>query len=188
VRDRQVVVEGPVDKTLVAQRLEGRRQDAGRDPGHKVLDPQHQLELPAVGGAEGAVAGERRLLGLAPADHVRQLAAGGDAEVEGCADALGGQRQAVAGRIAGEEDAVVGGFADTVRDPVALVANRLAVQVVRQLDGRVLDVEAGVEGADPDTHLVVGGEAPAVAGGDVAAVDPDLEVVAAAGGMHLQAA
>ena len=37
----------------------------------------------------------------------------------------------------------------------------------RQLLGRVLDVEAGVERADADPHLAVGGEAPAVAGGHV---------------------
>jgi hypothetical protein len=41
-------------------------------------------------------------------------------------------------------------------------------------------VEAGVERPDPDPLLLGGGEAPAVAGGHVVAVDPDLEVVAGA--------
>ena len=39
-----------------------------------------------------------------------------------------------------------------------------------------LDVEAGIERADADPHLVGGREAPAVAGGHVGAVDPDLHV------------
>ena len=46
----------------------------------------------------------------------------------------------------------------------------------------------GIEGADADPLLVARGEAPAVAGRDVAAVDPDLEVVRAALGMDLEPA
>src|SRR3954464_8834933 len=45
-----------------------------------------------------------------------------------------------------------------------------------------------VERADADAHLFAGGEAPAVAGGDVAAVDPDLEIGAGAIWVHLEAA
>src|SRR5262249_55516036 len=52
--------------------------------------------------------------------------------------------------------------------------------------GGVLDVEAGVEGADADPLLVAGGKAPSVAGRHVAPVDPDLEVLRAAVGMNLQ--
>ena len=73
-------------------------------------------------------------------------------------------------------------------DPVALVLVRLLAQVLGQQDRRVLDVEAGVEGADPDPQLVLGRERPPVAGGDVAAVDPDLEVLAAAARVDLEAA
>ena len=51
-----------------------------------------------------------------------------------------------------------------------------------------LDVEAGVEGADADPHLVIGRERPAVAGGHVAAVDPDLHLLAGAAGMDLEPA
>ena len=57
-----------------------------------------------------------------------------------------------------------------------------------QPHGRVLDVVARVERADPDAQLVVRRERPAVAGADHALVDPDLEVLAAAAGMHLQPA
>ena len=81
-----------------------------------------------------------------------------------------------------------GGLPQPVRDPVALVALGRQVEPLGQLDGRLLDVEARVEAADADPELVVGGEAPAVAGGDDAALDPDLEVVAAAAGMDLEAA
>ena len=69
-----------------------------------------------------------------------------------------------------------------VRDPVALVADGVALEPLSQLDGRLLDVEARVERPDADAHLVVRGEAPAVAGRHDRAVDPDLELAARAGG------
>src|SRR5207342_3596910 len=109
-------------------------------------------------------------------------------EVERGADALGAERQAVPGRVAGEEDAALGGAAQLVRDPVALVADLLAVEVVGEQLGRGAYVEAGVEGADADPQLVARREAPAVAGRDVAAVDPYLEVVARAVGVDLEPA
>ena len=54
--------------------------------------------------------------------------------------------------------------------------------------GRLLDVVRGPERADADAHLVAGGEAPAVAGADVARVDPQLHLLAAARRVHLEAA
>ena len=117
-----------------------------------------------------------------------QLAAQRQPEVEGGADALGGQRQAVAGRVAGEEDSAVRGLAQAVRDPVALVALGRPAEVVGQQHGRVLDMEAWVERADADAHLVARGEAPAVAGGHVAAVDPDLQVLRPAVRVHFEPA
>ena len=94
----------------------------------------------------------------------------------------------MAGRVAGEEDAALGRAAQLVGDPVALVLVRRLAQVLGEQHRRVLDVEARVEGADPDPQLVLGGEGPAVAGGDVPAVDPDLEVLAAARRVDLEAA
>ena len=127
---------------------------------------------------ELGVGGGGLLAALAALDDAAQLAAERDPEVEGGADPLGGERQAVAGRVAGEEDAALGRPAQLVGDPVALVLVRLLAEVLGEQHGRVLDVEARVEGADPDPQLVLGGEGPAVAGGHVAAVDPDLEVLA----------
>ena len=69
----------------------------------------------------------------------------------------------MAGGVAGEEDAVLGRRAELVRDPVALVAHGVRAQVLGQLHGVVLHVEARVEGADADAQLVARGEAPAVA-------------------------
>ena len=60
------------------------------------------------------------------------------------------------------------GVAQPVRDPVALVADRIALEVLGQQHRGVLDVEARVEGADADAQLLAGREAPAVAGGHVA--------------------
>ena len=48
--------------------------------------------------------------------------------------------------------------AQLVRDPVALVADGVAAQPLGELDRRLLDVEARVERADADPHLVVARE------------------------------
>ncbi len=60
---------------------------------------------------EGAVAGERLLARAAALDHRAQLASAGQAEVQRRADALGGERQAVPGRVAREEHAVLDSIA-----------------------------------------------------------------------------
>ena len=80
------------------------------------------------------------------------------------------------------------GRPELVRDPVALVADRLTLEVGGQPQGRLLHVMARVERADADPHLVPGREAPAVAGGDVVAVDPDLELVRRSPRMNLEPA
>ena len=137
---------------------------------------------------EGGVVGGGALAVLATLVDGAQLAPQGDAEVDRGPDPLRGQRQAVAGRVAGEEDAALGRGAQLVRDPVPLVADPVLAQVLGQQLGRLAHVEARVEGADADPQLVAGRERPAVAGGDVAAVDPDLEVLAAAVRVHLEPA
>ncbi len=106
----------------------------------------------AVG--EGAVGGERLLAGAAAVEHGAQLAPAGKPEVEGGADALGGQRQAVPGGVPGEEDAVLDGRAQLVGDPVALVALGRQAEVRGEPDGRLLDVMGGPEGADADAELI----------------------------------
>src|SRR5205085_9708399 len=93
-----------------------------------------------------------------------QLTSARDAEIEGGADALGRQRQAVAGRVTDEEHAVFRGLAQSVRNPVALVADALGTEVGGEQLGRVAHVEPRVEGADADPQLAAGGEAPAVSG------------------------
>ena len=138
--------------------------------------------------AEVRVAPERLRVGLAALEHRAQLATARDAEVESRPDPLGRQRQAVAGGVADEEDAVLGRRAQLVRDPVPLEADRLGAEVLRQLHGVVLHVEARVERADADPQLVARGEAPPVAGGHDRAVDPDRQVVGASVRMHLQPA
>ena len=149
---------------------------------------QHPLVLPAVRVVEGPVAGQRRVAARAALDHRADLAPADVAEVEGGADALGGDRQAVAGRVAAEEDVAIDAVAELVGDPVALVALGRQIEALGQLDGRVLDVVVGVEAADPDAELVAGREAPAVSGGNDSALDPELEVRAGAAGMDLETA
>ncbi len=155
---------------------------------YRVLHLQHALVLPAVRIGERGVARERRGA-VAPAlEHGPQLAPAGDREVERRADALRGDREAVAGGVAGEEDPVLGGGAEPVRDPVALVAVGREAEVVGQPDRRLLDPVVGVEGADADAHLVARRERPAVARADEALVDPQLEVAARPARVHLQPA
>ncbi len=144
--------------------------------------------MPLVTSREGGVAAQGHLTCRPPVGYPAQLAATCDPEVERGADSLGCERQAVPRRVTGEEDLAVCRLAQLVRDPVALVANRIAVQVARQPNGGVLDPNAGVEGANAHPDLVVGGEAPAVAGGHVVAVDPDLQLPRGSARVHLQPA
>src|SRR3954451_4859558 len=97
--------------------------------------------------------------------------------------ASGRERQAVAGGVAGEEDAALGGGSKLVGDPVALVADAIAPQVGGEQLGRLADVETRIEGADPDPQLVPGGKGPAVASRNVAAIDPDRQVLVRPPGM-----
>jgi len=82
---------------------------------------------------------------LAALDHGAKLLAERDPEVKGGTDALCRERQAVARRVAAEEDPVLGRPAKLVRDPVPLVADRVAFEVLGEQDRRVLDVKARVE-------------------------------------------
>src|SRR5215204_2884768 len=53
---------------------------------------------------------------------------------------------------------------------------------------RMPSAVTGIERADADAQLVVRGERPAVSRADHALVDPDLELLAGPGRMHLQPA
>src|SRR5206468_12598023 len=121
---------------------------------------------------ERAVALERLGARRAARDDRAQLAPAGKPEVQRRADALRGRRQAVPGAVATEEHVALGGGADAVGDPVALVANRLDAEVAGQLDRRLLDLVVRVERADADAHLAARREAPGVARAHVAAVEP----------------
>jgi hypothetical protein len=188
MRDLQVVAERPVEESLALHGAQAAREQPRRDPGNEALGAEHPAEGQCVTGRERVVARERLRTGRPTLDHRTQLAAAGQPEVQGRADALRGERQAMAGRVTGEEDAVLGGVAQGVRNPVALVADGVGAEVGGQPDGRLLDVEAGIEGPHADPQFAVGGEAPAVAGGHVGAVDPDLHVAAGAVGMDLEPA
>src|SRR4051794_39510758 len=137
---------------------------------------------------ELGVAGGGALTVLPSVDDPPQLPPQRDSEVERGADPLGAERQAVAGRVAGEENPALGAAAQLVGNPVALVADAVGIQVFGEKLGGGADVKTGIEGADPDPQLVTGRERPSVAGGDVAAVDPDLQVLAFALGVDLEPA
>jgi hypothetical protein len=120
-----------------------------------------------VRGGEIRVSLEGAFAGRFAGQRVAKLPPAGDAEVEGRTDSLGGEGEAMPGRIADEEDSRLGGRPELVGDPVALVAHSIDVEVGREPHGRLLDVEARVERADPDPHLVSGGKAPRIPRRDV---------------------
>ena len=92
------------------------------------------------------------------------------------------------GRVAREEDVVLGRAAQLMWDPVALVADGREAEVAREAHRGLLDVMRGPEGADADAQLVARREAPRVAGADIGGVDPELQILAAPARMDLQAA
>ena len=129
---------------------------------------------------ERPVRGERLLARGRAGEHPAQLAPAGDAEVERRPDPLARQRQAVAGAVAGEEDAVRGRRPQRVREPVALVADGRDAEPAGDVARRLLDVVARLVGADADALLAARGHRPGVAVADQRAVDPDVEVGVAA--------
>src|SRR5687768_11653755 len=131
-------------------------------------------------GAERRVPAQRLLARALTAQHGSQLAPACDAEVERRADALAREREAVAGRVAHEEDAVLRRPAQAVREPVALVAHRGPPEAPGQFHGRLAHVVARLVRAHPDALLAARGDAPPVAVAHQRALDPDIEVGAAA--------
>src|SRR4051794_869469 len=180
VRLVQVPAERAVDERLGRERAQPQGQDTRRQGGHETLQRQRAAEGGAVAVVEGGVAAQGLVALLLARDDLRDLAAGGDPEVERGADPLAAEREAVAGAVAGEEDAALGGGPQAVREPVALVADRVGVQALGERDGRLLDVAARVVGADADARLAARGHAPAVAAADEVPLDPDVERIALA--------
>src|SRR3954447_11523774 len=112
---------------------------------------------------EGGVALERLLAAPRPVDDGAQLLPAGGAEVERGADPLAREREAVPGAVADAERAVLGRRAQPVREPVALVVDRLGVQRRGELPGRALDVLGRVVRAGAHPALLARRDVPAVA-------------------------
>src|SRR3954447_24717543 len=178
VRLVQVPAERAVDERLGRERAQPPGEDARRRGGHETLQRQRAAEGGAVALVEGGVAAQGLVALLLARDDLRDLAAGRDPEVERGADPLAAEREAVAGAVAGEEDAALDGSTQAVREPVALVADNVGVQAPGERDGRLLDVATRVVGADADAGLAARGHAPAVARADEVALDPDVEGIA----------
>src|SRR4051794_36873591 len=188
----QVPAERAVDERLRPERAQRDRQRPRRKRRDEPLQRERTAERRAVALVERRVALQGVVAVTSAREDLRDLAPRGDAEVERRADALAGQREAVPGAVAGEEHAVLGRGPQPVREPVALVADRLGVQSRGQRDRRLLDVAARVVGADADARLTAGRYAPAVAAPYEVALDPDVEGVPLAAlvrvWMHLEPA
>jgi hypothetical protein len=91
----------------------------------------------------------------------------------------------VPGAVAHVEHLAVGGGAQAVREPVALVAHGGGVDAGGQRVGRAAHVLVGVVGAHADARLGPGGHPPAVAAAHERALDPDVEGVAVALGVRV---
>jgi hypothetical protein len=131
---------------------------------------------------------ERLLAGAGPGAHRAQLLPDGDPEMKCGADALAAEREAVPRAVATEEDAVLGGGAQPVREPVALPALDLGAEPPRELLGRLAHVMARLVGAHADALLPARGHAPGKAPRRQRAVDPDVQRAVGGAGvrMHLE--
>src|SRR5690349_14191353 len=98
-----------------------------------------------MAGGELVITDQRVPFGLLAGDHAPQLAPARQPEVEGGADALSGERKAVPGRVADEEDPAFGGGPQRVRYPVALVADGVGAEVAGEPHRRLAHVKAGIE-------------------------------------------
>src|SRR6266480_3413555 len=128
-RDPEVMIERPVDEALAARSADQGALQAGGETGEKALGAQHPAEFPLVRIDELGVVAKGGLSVLPSLDHAPQLVAELDPEIEGGPDPLCRERNALAGGIADEEDAVLDPGPELVRDPVALVAHRRALEV-----------------------------------------------------------
>jgi hypothetical protein len=142
--------EGPVDEPLPTGGPDHGALDRGRKAWEQALGAEHPAELPFVPVDELGVVAKRGVAVLVTGDDRPQLVAELDPEVEGGANPLGGQRDALARRVADEEDPILCPRPELVRDPVALVADRRSLEIVGEQDGGVLYVEARIERADAD--------------------------------------
>ena len=106
-RDLQVVAERPVDEALAAPSARaGGPSRRGGTRGTACWTRSIHSNFQRWEPLKAVVAGERLASRLArPSSTARSSRPQAIAEVEGGADPLGGQRQAVTGRVAGEEDA-----------------------------------------------------------------------------------
>ena len=104
--------------------------------------------------AEGGVRRERLVAGRFPVEHAAQLAPARDPEVEGSSDSLGREREAMAGRVADEEAAVLDRGPEAVRDQVALVADGRHAEPRGGVGGRLLHRDARVVRGCADSQLV----------------------------------
>src|SRR3954452_15620673 len=166
VRLVQVPAEGAVHERLGGERAQSEAERARRQRGGQALERERAPEGRAVVLVEVGVAAQGGVAILLARDHPGDLAAGRDPEVERRPDPLAAEREAVPGAVAREEDAVLDGGAQAMREPVALVANRVGVQALGERDRRLLHMAARVVRADADARLAAGGDAPAVAAPD----------------------
>src|SRR5262249_57165890 len=105
--DVEVVPKRPVDEALSPAGPDHRTLDPRRQLREEALGAEHPAELQLMAVDELRVMAEGVLVVLSALDDRPQLVAELDPEVEGRPDALGGQREALPGRIADEEDALL---------------------------------------------------------------------------------
>ena len=113
------------------------------DPGEDLLDEEEDPEPGPVRFVELGVVGGGLLAAAAALEDCAHLAADGDPVVERGPDPLSRQRQALARRVADEEDAGFGRVAQPMRDPVPLIADLVAAEVGGEAVGPLADVVVG---------------------------------------------
>ena len=117
--DVEVLAEGPEGDLAADEEAREAVEDRAVQEADRLLDPEQALEGEAMAVVELGVGGAGGGGALAALDHRAQLATEQRAEDQRRADALGRGGQAVAGRVADEEDVGFGRGAQAVGDPVA---------------------------------------------------------------------
>ena len=175
---------------LAADRRAGRRPSSrGGDARDQPLHAQHPAKRRRVAGGEGVVARQRLLAALRRREDRPQLAAAGEPEVQRGADPLGGQRQAVAGRVPGEEHPVLGRRRAGRAESSCPGSGR--VSAPSSSASRTVGSRTWKRGSNEPTPIrssPSAGKLQPYPAGHVAAVDPHLQIVAGAERVHLEPA
>ena len=90
------------------------------------------------------------------------------------------------GRVSNKENRVLDGRPQSVREPIALVPNRLKLETLSQPVGRLAYMTAGRVGRHPHARFAGRGDPPSVPAPHERALDPNVEILVLTIWMNLE--